>query len=592
MTSQIPTGNEYISLPTIRTADAAVDSLNVILMGLEGLLELCGIQGEPLISYDGTSRERDQWNWQLIEHWLPQFSHRANAEWNGAIFAPVGQRFMVYRAPRMPGAQTFTFSLGDVYQTANIRHRLPDLTFVLHDFNWGWQPGFMVNIFAGSLLASVALRCTGPARFEVEAEGTRDGEGRPLVTKGPFRIRIHCDGEPTLLVGLGLSAVGAYSATLEAHRVSPDRWQDETEQWLAARAIAVKDDELERKANRNAHFARYFAMGRALDTDEVVSMTSRSYRYYVSSAYWDRDSLLWLYPFLVRNDKAHAEQLLRFAFGRQLNAAGIHSRYITGRILEYGFELDELLAPLVALGQWNKLYPKDRIWEDDLFRKGVDVLMRRFTERRHGKVALYNTELMPTDDLVLNGRTYLTYNNALAIYALNLCRPVFSRIAPKWARFAAVEPGRIRQAIRKHLVVKGMFQWAADLAGDVEFYDEAAGSLVLLPYLGFCKPTDPAYRKTLKHLYSPDYPYYRQGPFAELGNRHTDSPHPWVLSACSSVVSGVRVKDGLDFLRRAPMDDGIACESVDINHGTPTSGLHFGTCAGYVAYAIMAGAGK
>jgi hypothetical protein len=58
------------------------------------------------------------------------------------------------------------------------------------------------------------------------------------------------------------------------------------------------------------------------------------------------------------------------------------------------------------------------------------------------------------------------------------------------------------------------------------------------------------------------------------------------------VVSGVRVKEGLDFLRRAPMDDGIACESVDINTGVPTSGLHFGTCAGYVAYAIMAGAAK
>ncbi|HEY8240808.1 MAG TPA: glycoside hydrolase family 125 protein, partial [Kiritimatiellia bacterium] len=526
-------------------------------------------------------RERDQWNWQLGENWLPRFAHRANPEWNGAIFAPVGQRFMVYRAPRTPGAQSFTFSVGDIYQTANIRHKLPGVRLVASEFNWGYQPGFVISIYAGTLLASIALRCPGPARFESEG-GDRS----------PLRVRIHCDGEPTLFVGIGLSAVGAYSATLEAHRVPHETWQQETEDWLAARAISVKDAELERKANRNAHFARFFAMGRALDTDEVVSMTSRSYRYYVSSAYWDRDSLLWLYPFLVRNDKAHAEQLLRFAFGRQLNATGIHSRYITGRILEFGFELDELLAPLVALGQWNALYPKARIWEDDLFRRGVDALMTRFTTWRHKKHALYSTELMPTDDLVLEGRSYLTYNNALAIYALKLCQPIFRRIAPKWAKFAASESAAIRGAVKKHLVKNGMFQWAGDLAGDLEFYDEAAGSLVLLPYLGFCKPSDPVYGKTLKHLYSKDYPYYRSGPFAELGNRHTDSPHPWVLSACSSVVSGVRVKEGLDFLRRAPMDDGIACESVDINTGVPTSGLHFGTCAGYVAYAIMAGAAK
>ena len=41
-------------------------------------------------------------------------------------------------------------------------------------------------------------------------------------------------------------------------------------------------------------------------------MTSRSHRYYVSSAYWDRDSLLWLFPFLVRNDKALALDLSHF----------------------------------------------------------------------------------------------------------------------------------------------------------------------------------------------------------------------------------------------------------------------------------------
>ncbi len=590
MTSQIPTGNEYLCVPTIRTADASIDSLNVILMGLEGLLEFCGINGEPLLTYSGAGRERDQWKWTLAENWLPRFAHQSDVSLSGAIFTPVGQRFLVYRAPATANAQTFTFALGDVYQTANIRHRLPDLTFVLHEFNWGWKPGFMISIYAGTLLASIALRCTGPAKFEVDGDGSRRClGGQQLSTKGPFRIHINCEQEPTLLVGVGLSAVGAYSATLEAHRVTPAEWEAETEHWLARRAIKAKDAELARKANRNAHFARFFAMGRALDTDETVSMTSRSYRYYVSSAYWDRDSLLWLYPFLVRNDKAHAEQLLRFAFGRQLNATGIHSRYISGRILEYGFELDELLAPLVALGQWNKLYPKDKIWEEDGFRRGIDVLMQRFTERRHEKVALYSTELMPTDDLVLDGRAYLTYNNALAIYAMTLCQPIFKRVAPKWSTFAARECPAIKREIRKRLVVKGLFQWAADLKGDVEFYDEAAGSLVLLPYLGFCAASDPTYKRTLKHLYSKDYPYYRSGPFAELGNRHTDSPHPWVLSACSSVISGVRVKEGLDFLRRAPMDDGIACESVDINSGTPTSGQHFGTCAGYVAYAILAG---
>jgi TPR repeat protein len=582
MNTLIPTGNEFISLPTIRTNDAAVESLNVILMQLDGLLEFCGPSGAPFLSYEGAERESGQWNWKSREYWIPEFTHQADSKKSGVIFAPPGERFMVYQAPRAAGAQSFTLSIGDIFQTANIRHKLPGVTLVASEFNWGYKPGFVINVFADTLIASIAIRCTGPARFESEGGGAE-----------PLKVRIHCDDEPTLMVGVGLSSVGAFSATLEAHRVAPSAWLARSEAWLAKRKVSIpKDRDLETKANRNGHFARFFAMGRALDTGEVVSMTSRSHRYYVSSAYWDRDSLLWLFPFLVRNDPEHAQQLLQYAFGRQLRDAGIHSRYISGRILEYGFELDELLAPLAALGTWNKLHPGDRFWESDTFRAGIDSIMTRFRQRRHPKVALYSTELMPTDDLVLENRSYLTYNNALAIHALTLCLPVFKRIAPKWAPFAMKEIAAIRAAVKKHLVKNGMYLWSTDLAGNTEFYDEAAGSLTLLPYLGFCKATDPAYRKTLKHLYSPNYPYYRQGPFAELGNRHTDSPHPWVLSACSSVLSGVRRKEGLDFLRRAAMDDGIACESVDINTGVPTSGYHFATCAGYVAYAIMAGAGR
>ena len=70
----------------------------------------------------------------------------------------------------------------------------------------------------------------------------------------------------------------------------------------------------------------------------------------MSAAYWDRDSLLWSFPTVVDSDPALARRMLDYVFGRQRRNLGVHSRYIDGTVLEPGFELDELMAPVLALG--------------------------------------------------------------------------------------------------------------------------------------------------------------------------------------------------------------------------------------------------
>ena len=76
------------------------------------------------------------------------------------------------------------------------------------------------------------------------------------------------------------------------------------------------------------------ASGRTIDTEELCMMTSRSPRYYVSAAYWDRDSLLWAFPAIVEADGNYARELLLSIFQRQGRNFGIHSRYIDGTVLE------------------------------------------------------------------------------------------------------------------------------------------------------------------------------------------------------------------------------------------------------------------
>ncbi len=590
----IPTGNEYVSIPTIREDNAAIESLNLILMQLDGLLELCGGEGRSLLSCPSLESAKGPLSWSFREDWIPEFVTSPDSDDQGYVVAPPGQKFCIYHVPHLAETTEFALSIGDVFQTANVRHHLPRVDFVVQRFSWPYETGIVVHLFAGSILATLAVRGLGECEYVL----IRDGETIPLTSyddsyrcTGPFEIKIACKGEPTLVIGTGFSAVGAMSAALEVSRRPPEAWLSDAENYLAnLRVIIPRDEALSRKANRNGHFARYFGMGKTTDTEEVVSMTSRSHRYYVSSAYWDRDSLLWLYPFLLRNDKKLAADLLRYAYGRQLRDAGIHSRYISGRILEYGFELDELLAPLVAIGSWNEAYPAEPIWEEENIAKGMIYLLEKLRDYRHKAAPLYWTDLMPTDDLVVDQRNVLTYNNVLLLHALWSCEPILQRISPKWAGLVASEVATVADAIRTHLVQDDKFLWSSDLAGDTEFYDEAAGSLVLLPYYGFCEPSDPIYKNTLDHLYSGAYPYLRKGAFSELGNRHTDSPHPWVLSACNSVLSGARVSEGMDFLQRTPLDNGIACESVNIDTGEPETGYHFATCAGFVAHAIMTGA--
>jgi hypothetical protein len=608
MSLTFPTGNQFLSIPTIRSCDAAIETLSVVLDSLGGLLEMEGSAERPLLSYQEGSAAAASAGagdlaaaWSLGGDWIPRFAPTAaaldSADKRGTVCAPPDQRFFLYRMPTARRGGSFVFHLERLYQTINVRHELTGWTCRAQNFSWSYTPGIVLDLHAGPLLVTLSLR--GP---EGSSYALLDGErrlplemgGAAIERRGGVTIEVCTTGEPLLVVGIGPSRVAARSADLEVDRLGADRWLRATDDWLAARALRLDTDpRMQTAANRNGHFARFFAMATTLDTGRTVSMTSRSHRYYVSAAYWDRDSLLWLYPFLVRNDPDHALQLLRYAYGTQLANAGIHSRDIRGQILEYGFELDELCAPLIALGEWLALCPERPLLEEEMFRRGAAELLGRLRRWRCADVALYRTELMPTDDLLVGGRDLLTYNNALVLHALRLLLPWADRIAPHAREWMASDVEAISPAIHEHLVADGVYQWSTALGGEAEFYDEAAGSLLLLPYFGLCAASSPVYRKTVATLYSGAYPYRMGGRFDELGNRHTaGAPHPWVLSACNSALSGVRTAEGLALLRDAQMDGGIACESINNMTGAPESGEHFATCAGFVAHAIATATGS
>ena len=139
---------------------------------------------------------------------------------------------------------------------------------------------------------------------------------------------------------------------------------------------------------------------------------------------------------------------------------------------------------------------------------------------------------------------------------------------------------KLRAAIQKHFVVKGplgdMFARSVDLSGNSELGDDPQGSLKLLAYLGFCSPDDGLYRNTVAWIDSEHNPY--QGRAAAGAGVSIPDVINDLLSGHSS--------EALDFLRRAELDDGIACEWVDPTKGNAIAGKANAACAGYLAFGL------
>lgn len=312
-------------------------------------------------------------------------------------------------------------------------------------------------------------------------------------------------------------------------------------------------------------------------------MTSRSPRYYVSAAYWDRDSLLWAFPAIVQADAAYARELLLSVFRRQARSFGVHSRYIDGTVLEPGFELDELCAPVIALERYVETTGDEAILCRAEITDALHDILRKLRMQRHGSIALYATFLQPTDDL--RRYPYLTYDNMLVWKTLHALG--------RWLQDAACteEAEDVRAAIRRHCVAehegKQVFAWSVDLCGRWDIYDEPPGSLQLLPFYGFCTMEDPVWQNTVSLIRSESYELSFAGhAIAEIGCKH--APHPWILSICNSLLSG-HAQDALRHLQHTRMDNGIACESVHEDTGECATGAAFATCAGFLAFALEMG---
>jgi uncharacterized protein len=582
---RIPTGNLVVALPTIQRADGGIYRAGVLHMGARAQLDLVGDEAArrpllcPFLERGGARLPFGELSWSRDAFWLPKFRARADGlNVTGTIFAPIDEHGFVYllevsgTTPAEPivvgiegwwdGVEATIFEMRRIQASIELWHDDWTGTLVgeartgLPLLAWGVQPSVPGEVVIDGL--HYLWRC------ELDAAG------------GPARVAFY--------VGVNLEADGARTTSLHLRRRGSDQLLKETQQWLLARALPVESP-ARQVLNENLFFSYFFGQADSIDGDEAVFVTSRSSDYYVSAAFWARDAFLWVLPAVLLVDRSRARRLLLEGLGRYAPRAGEHALYITGTILYPGFELDEACAPIIGLDNYVELTGDVETADLAEIREALQTLEESILKRHDPQIGMYSTFLSPHDDPVT--RPFLTYNNVLVWR----CLRVLGRLR---ARYGDVGRGEelkrhaddLAQTIRDRCVVPGPFgpqyAWAIDATGGFELDEQPGGSLSLLARYGFCSSSEPAYQNTLRWMRSKHNRYSFDGPFGGLGSVHF--PFPSIFDLANRLALGDA--EALDMACRAPLDQGLACESFDPQTGEVRTGAAFAAGAGLLANAI------
>lgn len=594
----IPTGNDWIALPSIRASDGALQNFNVISMRYRGLLEVAGVADRPLMSpfieIGGARRPLAQIKWSLRDYWIPTGTMEAN-----------GVRVrLTYVAPPDSRAAIVRFQVTNLRKTA--LQVAPGM-----DMDWG-----KTNRVTYSPEALNGNRAMSPTPIDsdmeifkystddtqvawgfayVGSEGTlRTGTDNPgLSARHDAQLAPGQTLDMHFIIGVGLDEYSAAYAmrvlNKKIDRYGLDGVIDQAADDAHRLTRTTGDPDLDRIMNRNLLFSTYYAWGRAIDTEQFVGMTSRSNRYYVSAAYWDRDALLWSFPAILDSNPARAREILDYALGIQGRDIGIHSRFIDGVVLEDGFELDELVAPVVALASYI-----DKTHDMAMLERHRDLLAKLFERlraQRDPATGMFETFQDLQDEYVR--KPFSIYDNVLTWRAFSdLAKLATLENRVQEAASMTSEAAKLKAAIYRYGVLAGapgaggpIFAVNADAAGG-DFADVPPGSLMKLPALGFISEDDPLFRRTYAWLHSAQYQYsYFNQPYGLPGSYRLPFTTSW------EVADHLRLKAGrvqaLKILKQSPWDGGIITEGVKADTGIPDSqGRAFATAAGYIAHTI------
>lgn len=606
----IPTGNNFISIPKLANANGSIENLNFLYFRYNSLIEIMPSENnyiiKPFITVDGTEIYLKDLNWYLDIYWIPHWEYMTdNYIIKGSILLPENSKSFIYSFElKNKTEKELKIKIGfkgNISGLSRIVYASEKMNLMKKIFIDNWENNKMViNFFNETTILSFVIM--GETKLDYIGWNKNidyNLKSEPLILN-QFDTINYCIYKDIFLskeeskfyrfyFSSGIEQSSAIASGIHLNRIDYGKLYNDTITDLRKKIKDIRDIQLNKVMNTNLLFNYFYSFGDTIDTEELVCVTSRSPLYYVNAAYWDRDIFLWAFPGLLLADANKGKSALDYFFKYQLKNVGIHSRYINGTILEQGFELDELCAPVIGLDYYLNFTKDFDYLKNEYVLKGLETIIKKIISKKNPDFFLFETFLLPTDDM--EKYPYVTYDNVLVWKVFKIMEHLseyfgYTANAAKFKEYSI----KLKESIYAHLIIetqgKKYFAWSTDLKGNSRFYDEAAGSLVLLNYYGFCDKSSDIYINTLRELYSDTNKFFVQtGEFKELANLHTPELTPWILSAINSALS-IRKNEVKDFFRNVVMDDGIACESIYPDTGKVATGRHFATCAGFLAYAI------
>ena len=548
------TGNHWLSLPCIHPADGSLHALGVLHSGSRSAIELAGSPdflgggGAPLLKPSVTHGGRTydlsttQMAWERALSWIPTFTCALDSiVVRGTIFAPYGRDADVAGAVYAMALENRGTEPVDVsvalhgsfgHRQLRVRsaRRFADANVVAR----AADDAVLLEGSAPPGVVAVAIGADGPVTLAI-------GEPTPERFSLVRSLRV-APGERehvAYYIAVGPERDGASAAVGVLRRRGWRELLSATRDALQALQQTAGNDAVDRLINRNLLFAYFFGVGRALDDAHYYMVRTRAPWNGRGVTIRDWEALAWTIPAVQLADTPLARELLLRACELHGYAPGRGVHYLDGTLFEPGFTLEGAAAYALATDRYIRDTGDDQIVEEAVLADTLYLAADDLAARRDQRVPLYHTEVGPSGAPL--PYPFSLHGNAVVAQALDVLRRTLDEETAREIE----DPEAVRAAIRRHFVVdkegKSTFAAAIDLAGSVSLEDDPLGSALWLPLYETVPRQDSTYRRTVK----------------------ATAREPRALVQQIARLMGPESASVLQWLRRAPLDNGVAAEEVD-----------------------------
>jgi hypothetical protein len=544
------TGNHWLALPCIHPATGAIHRMSVLHRGARAALEFVAQTGNggsdsplllPMLTVDGLDVELGSTGmaWERALGWLPTFTCTVGTlVVRGMVFCPFG------RDADMAGA-VYTFAIENRGpQTRSVSLALRGL------------PGALVprvrraRNAAGALLVDVqdgvAVLDTGVTPGLAAFAFAADGDGTVVTTPdgGVVLSRtavIDAGGREELAFYLaaGPERDGAIATSAAMRRRGWQWLLAATRDALSALQQKTGSDSLDRLVNQNLLFAYFFAVGRALDDAHFYLMRTRVPWHPAGVTMRDWDALMMTLPAVQLADPGLARELLLRMCELHGYAPGRGTHYFDGTMFEPAFSLEGAAAYVLAVDRYTFESKDEQIIDDPVLADTLYLVSDELAERRHSELPLYSTEITPSGAVA--PLPYTAHGNAVAALALDILRRTLDEETARDVPDGEAVRAALQRSFTRGQGAARVLCTALDLMGADSRIDDPVGSLLWLPVYGGIESDDTVFTRTARTLPS-----------------ETSS-----LASIIARLSGPDMAVTLEWLRRAPLDGGVAAEYVD-----------------------------